>query len=100
MGVLVVVLVIGIVGAGHPGRGVPGDLIRGQSGGHAFLVVGRVIYLWSTNAAQARRFRDIGWGAVFVIPAGSAPASLGCAVMGAPRNAVLHGSQVSWPDCS
>jgi uncharacterized membrane protein YhaH (DUF805 family) len=95
--VLVVVLVISIVGAGHPGEASPATLIRGGLAAILFFLVVGPIYLWVSFSLQARRFRDIGWEPVFVIPAWIGAGIVDrLAVMGAPQIAVLHGSGVSW----
>jgi uncharacterized membrane protein YhaH (DUF805 family) len=95
--VLAVVLVIGIASTGHSGEASPATLIRGGLAAIFFFLVAGPIYLWVSFSLQARRFRDIGWEPVFVIPAWIGVGIVDrLAVMGAPQIAVIHGSGVSW----
>jgi len=61
------------------------------------MLIAVPVYLWISFSLQARRFRDIGWEPVFVVPAWFIFDLLDrFAVMGAPQIAVSHASGVSW----
>ena len=61
------------------------------------LIVALPLYLWISVSLQARRFRDIGWEPVFVIPAWMVFDVLDhLAVMGAPQIAVAGRLSGSW----
>lgn len=101
LGTVMIVLVVvilasvgGMAGGGAPG---PAALIRlGVVALLALLVIAPV-YFWVSFSLQARRFRDIGWEPVFVIPAWIGAGIVDrLAVMGAPQLAVIDGSGVSW----
>jgi uncharacterized membrane protein YhaH (DUF805 family) len=101
LGVVTVVLAVavlaslgGMAGGRTPDRAALINL--GVTALLALLVIGP-IYFWISFSLQARRFRDIGWEPVFVIPAwigGEIVDRL--AVMGAPQIAVTHGMGISW----
>lgn len=94
MVVLVVVGFVAILG----GRGADqASLLKAGLAGLLFLLVLGPIYFWVSFSLQARRFRDIGWNPVFVIPAWIGAGILDrLAVMGAPQIAVIDGAGVSW----
>ena len=84
----------GMAGAGTPDRAA---LVRLGLAGLLLLLVICPIYFWVSFSLQARRFRDIGWEPVFVIPAWIGAGILDrLAVMGAPQIAVINGMGVSW----
>jgi uncharacterized membrane protein YhaH (DUF805 family) len=84
----------GMAGAGRPDRAALINL--GVTALLALLVIGP-IYFWVSFLLQARRFRDIGWEPVFVIPAWIGAGILDrLAVMGAPQIAVIDGMGISW----
>ncbi|HXQ14251.1 MAG TPA: DUF805 domain-containing protein [Caulobacteraceae bacterium] len=96
--VVLVVVLLASVGA-MSGGGTPGPAALTQLGVTALLalLVIAPIYFWISFSLQARRFRDIGWEPVFVIPAWIGASIVDrIAVMGAPQIAVIHGSGVSW----
>jgi uncharacterized membrane protein YhaH (DUF805 family) len=97
MVVLLVVLLAsagGMVGGGTPG---PAALVKlGVIALLALLVI-VPIYFWISFSLQARRFRDIGWEPVFVIPAWIGAGIVDrLAVLGAPQIEVISGSGISW----
>ena len=67
MSLLVLALVSGL--APH---GVTSDSMRGSAGSPALLLILLLVvlpvYLWFSLALQAKRFRDIGWDPLYVIP--------------------------------
>jgi uncharacterized membrane protein YhaH (DUF805 family) len=94
---LVIVLLVSVgatAGGGTPG---PAALMRlGVMALLALLVIAP-IYFWISFSLQARRFRDIGWEPVFVIPAWIGAGIVDrLVVMSAPKAAVIDGSGVSW----
>jgi uncharacterized membrane protein YhaH (DUF805 family) len=92
--VVVAIFLVTFVGVGQP---TGATLLRAGLLGFAALAVAFPLYLWVSFSLQARRFRDIGWEPVFVIPAWIGAGILDrLAVMGAPQIAVIHGSGVSW----
>jgi uncharacterized membrane protein YhaH (DUF805 family) len=96
--IVLVVVLLASVGAMSGGR-TPGPAALMQLGVTALLalLVIAPIYFWISFSLQARRFRDIGWEPVFIIPAWIGAGIVDrLAVMGAPQIAVIEGSGVSW----
>jgi uncharacterized membrane protein YhaH (DUF805 family) len=95
--VLVVILLASVGGMARGGTPNPTALIKlGVMALLALLVIAP-IYSWISFSLQARRFRDIGWEPVFVIPAWMVFGVLDhLAVMGAPQIAVAGRLSGSW----
>jgi len=92
--VLALIVVVGVAGS----RGMDqANLLRaGVTVLIALLAIGPV-YFWISFSLQARRFRDIGWEPVFVIPAWVGLDVVDrLAVYGAPQIAVVQGMGASW----
>ncbi len=93
--VLAVILLVGAAAGRSPDR--PETLAALGLTGLFCLVVLGPIYFWVSFSLQARRFRDIGWEPVFVIPAWIGVDILDrLLTMAAPRIAVADGMGVSW----
>jgi uncharacterized membrane protein YhaH (DUF805 family) len=95
--VLLVVVVASVVGMAGGGALDRAALLKlGVTALLALLVI-VPLYFWVSFSLQARRFRDIGWEPVFVIPAWIGLDIVDrVAVMGAPQIAVIHGMGISW----
>jgi uncharacterized membrane protein YhaH (DUF805 family) len=95
--VVLLMLVGGLAFAAAGGGSGPPSMFTVAVVGLAMLLVVGPLYCWISFSLQARRFRDIGWEPVFVIP-GWIGANIidRLAVMGAPQIAIMPGAGISW----
>jgi len=92
--VLVVLAFLVVFGGQLPDRS---KLVGGAVALLLVLLVLAPMYFWVAFSLQARRFRDIGWEPVFVIPAWIGLDIVDrVVVMGAPQLAVAEGTGISW----
>jgi len=98
VGLVVLLMIVGgLAFAATGGRSGPPSMITLAVVGLAMLVVVGPLYFWISFSLQARRFRDIGWEPVFVIPGWIGANVIDrLAVMGAPQIAIIPGAGISW----
>jgi uncharacterized membrane protein YhaH (DUF805 family) len=98
-GLVVLLMIVGglaFAAAGGHSEGPP-SMLAIVVVGLAILVLVGPLYVWISFSLQARRFRDIGWEPVVVIPGWIGVNIIDrLAVMGAPQIAIMPGAGISW----